>query len=295
MSLPRTDTIVTYPSGDLEARASVIDVENRSDGTAVVLLDRTSCHPVDAKWPDQGADRAWLLYGETKITIRDAVVAATDGSALYLGDEIPVSPGTEGWAFVVAHIIDEADAPSAGDTVTVAVDSAYREALSRSHTACHLASLALNAALSSRWKKPTRTDDMGNPNFDSAANDSSRIRDDGSVDTYRLGKSLRKKGFIVEGIEADLPTIEQDLNDTLAGWLETSAEVRIERDGELLTDRRTWACELPGGAARIPCGGTHASSLDDLGPVVATLAVNEVDGAPLLSMRTVVGEHVPDI
>ena len=50
-------------------------------------------------------------------------------------------------------------------------------------------------------------------------------------------------------------------NERLAGWVAAGAEIRIETDGPGLTDRRTWVCELPEGTERIPCGGTHLSSL----------------------------------
>ncbi|HWU59582.1 MAG TPA: metal-dependent hydrolase, partial [Microbacteriaceae bacterium] len=58
------------------------------------------------------------------------------------------------------------------------------------------------------------------------------------------------------------------------------------RDGERLTDRRYWACELDGTAVSIPCGGTHASSLAALGPVHVELRIADADGTPVLTMET---------
>lgn len=143
MTLPTTDTIALYPIGATTTEARVLHVESLDDGRVAMLLDRTACHPVDAGWPDQGADHATL----GGIEILDAMVAATDGEALFLGSDIPVRKGTEGWAFVVAHVVDADAGLTEGDTVIVEVDAAYRAALSAGHSACHLASLALDAAL----------------------------------------------------------------------------------------------------------------------------------------------------
>ena len=283
MALPTTDTIVSYPSGATSGAATVVHIEPAGEGFAV-LLDVTPCHPVDAGWPDQGPDRATLTWNGGSTELVDCVVAATDGTALYLGSEIPVRKGTEGWAFVVAHLVT--DAPPVDTRVTVVVDADHRRALSLGHTGCHLASLALNRALAGRWSKEVRPDALGAPNFDAEANETSRILERGSLDTYRLGKSLRKKGFGTADIGDALAGIEAEANATLAAWIAENAPVRIDRDGERLTDRRYWVCTLADGEARIACGGTHATSLGELGTLRATLSLEDVDGTPVLTMRT---------
>ncbi len=267
-----------------------VEPEARREGVDsklfVVILDVTPCHPVDAGWPDQPSDRATLEWNGGESKVIDCVVAATDGEKLYLGADVPVRKGTEGWVFVVAHLVTTA--PPEGLVVTVRVDEQYRKGLSIGHTACHLASLALNAALASRWSKEINVDALGSPNFDDQANDSSRIRERGSVDTYRLGKSLRKKGFNTEGFEQDLPTIEAAVNESLAAWIAQKAAVRIDREGDRLTDRRYWVCQLDEGEARIPCGGTHASTLGELKGMRTSLLLHEVEGTPVLTMETAV-------
>jgi alanyl-tRNA synthetase len=250
-----------------------------------VLLDATCVHPVDAGWPDQGPDLALLHHGAAFWPVEDCIVGATDGSALYLGDEIPVGKGTPGWAFVVVHVVD-ASGLSTGDTVTVEVDEGLRDATSAGHTACHLASLALNLGLADRWKKEVRPDALGHPDFDGLAIDESLIGPNASVDTYRLGKSLRKKGFSVDGFVDALGALEAAVNSTLSAWTTTDAPVRIDRDGDRLTDRRYWVCELPGTSARIPCGGTHVSSLGALGVVTVTLTLHDQGGTAVLTMNT---------
>ncbi|MFC5931287.1 metal-dependent hydrolase [Cryobacterium melibiosiphilum] len=289
MTYPVADTRVTYAAGAAEASALVLHVEDLSDGRRAVLLDTTCAHPVDAGWPDQGADQAVLRTETGDIALLDCIVGATDGIGLHLGREIPVPKGAAGWAFVAAHIV-AAGAPIAeGDAVRVVVDPGVRARTSAGHTACHLASLALNLAVEDRWKKQPRPDALGRPDFDGTAIDVSLIGENTSTDAYRLGKSLRKKGFVTEGLDEALPLLAETINTTLADWVATDAAVRIDRDGDALTDRRYWVCELPGTSARIPCGGTHVSRLGELGRVRVTLELHDVDGTSVLTMVTTVG------
>ncbi|WP_159801114.1 metal-dependent hydrolase [Arthrobacter zhaoguopingii] len=283
MSLPSSDTAVSYPAGALTSESTILHVEERADGSVAVLLDATACHPVDAAWPDQGPDRAVLEVGGSSLPITDCVVGATDGRELFLGAGIPVRKGTEGWAFVVAHLI-QGPPPAEGERAVVRVDGTHRAALSAGHTGCHLASLALNRALADRWKKEVPTDALGTSNFDAVAIETSTITEYGSLDVYRLGRSLRRKGFITEGF--DPAPVEAALNETLSGWLASGGAIRIARDGERLTDRRYWECDLPEGSVHIPCGGTHAESLAGFSSLQASLALEEVDGTPVLTMTT---------
>ncbi len=294
MTLPAADTIVTYPLGATEGTATVLHVEpveTEAGSRFAVLLDATPVHPVDAGWPDQPSDRATLSWdgdpASARVPVLEAVVAATDGAALHLGKDIPARKGAEGWAFVVAHLVT--DAPPAGASVTVTVDADYRRSLSLGHTGCHLASLALNRAMAARWTKEVRPDALGAPDFDAEANDTSRILERGSLDTYRLGKSLRKKGFSTEDITLALPGIQAEVDATLAGWIAENAPVRIDRDGEGLTERRFWVCGIDEGEARIACGGTHATSLGELGALKATLTLEDANGTPILTMHITQG------
>lgn len=297
------DTIVSYPRGDTSNTGIVLHVEQLLAGAGdepgerwAVVLDTTCCHPVDAAWPDQGPDRAVLQFADSApahpdhvvVTrpILDCVVAASDGKALHFGSDIPVRKGTDGWAFVVAHIVGDATGIVERERVEVIVDEAHRTALSIGHTACHLASLALNRAVADRWSKESSLDALDQPNFDAAAIESSRIVEYGSTDVYRLNKSLRRKGFNTENLAEALASIEAAINATLAEWVATAAPVHVESDGPLLTDRRHWVCELPEGTASIPCGGTHAHSLAELGTVKVSLAIGDVDGTAVLTMTT---------
>lgn len=286
MTLPSRDTLVTYPAGALVASSRVLHVAPAGDGYLAVITEHTSFHPVDAAWPDQPADAGTLRVRGATHVIRDAVVAATDGETLHLGAEIPVRKGTEGWSFLVAHLIDEGSAIAEGDEAAIEADAATRRGLSAGHTACHLAALALNRALADRWSKPTREDALGSPDFDGVAIESSRIMANGSVDRYRLNKSLRRAGFDTASLQGDLDGLRQAVADQLDQWVASSAIVRVERDGDGLADRRAWVCELPEGTARIPCGGTHVDSLAELSAVLPRFELVDDGGTPVVEMFT---------
>ena len=205
---------------------------------------------------------------------------------MHVGADVPVKKGADGWSFVAVHVVPGDADVRVGDAVEVAVDPEHRRALSAGHTGCHLASLALDRALADAWTKDVPRDALGAPGFDALAIGTSRIGPWSSVDTYRLGKSLRKKGFVPAELVERLDEVRDRVDATLAGWVASGAAARIEREGDLLTSRRSWVCELPGGTARIPCGGTHLAGLDELASVTVDLEVEEADGAVVVRMRT---------
>ncbi|PWD51102.1 metal-dependent hydrolase [Serinibacter arcticus] len=287
MTLPTTDTTVTYPDGATTSAGTVLHVEALPGGRSAVLLDTTAFHPVDTAWPDQPADRGTLT---TPSTGTQAVVEAVTGGIadgrLLLGADLPVRTGTDGWVFVVAHIL-EGDVPTVGEEARIDVDPDLRRELSAGHTACHLAALALDAALAPAWTKEPPVDALGNPAFDALAIQRSRIEPLGSIDTYRIGKSLRRKGFSPDGL-ADLAAVADAVNARLAQWLDGGGAVSVERSDSALSARRTWVCELDDGRTDIPCGGTHVRDLAEIGAITCSLTRSQVDGGVEVVMRTVV-------
>lgn len=275
---------MSYPDGAVASTGTVLHVEALAGGRSAVVLDRTAFHPVDAAWPDQPADRGSLRWASGSAVIVDAVTGGIHEGELLLGSELPVRMGTPEWTFVVAHVI-EGEAPAVGERVEVAVDAEHRHALSAGHTACHLASLALDAALAEAWSKPVGSDALGHPAFDDLAIQSSRIEPFGSLDVYRVGKSLRKKGFDPAAL-ADPDAVAARANEALAAWVAAGARIRIDRDGDELSTRRSWVCELPDAVVRIPCGGTHLTGLDGVASVVVALDTVAVPGGAELTMRT---------
>jgi alanyl-tRNA synthetase len=286
MPLPLDDTLVSYPGGALSERAVVLHVETAAD-RIYLITDLTCAHPVDPRWPDQGPDRGMVTIGGAEVALLDCVIGATDGSTLFVGDEVPVRPGEPGWAFVVVHAISPAaPSPSEGDEVTVTIDAAHRAALSAGHTGCHVAAMALNAALAGRWRKPVGTDGLDHPDFDQLAIVSSRITPDGAVDSYRMGRSLRKRGFDVEGLDLALSAIAAEVNGQLAGWVATGAAIDLQVSGPRLTDLREWVCVLPEGTQRIACGGTHLRSLAEVESISVDLG-GDVAAGELVMTTTV--------
>jgi len=149
-----------------------------------------------------------------------------------------------------------------GEQVMLRVDEDYRQALSRSHSRCHLVSLALNAALKEAWRKePPARDSLGSPDFDKLAIVSSKIDERGSLDSYRIGKHLRKSGFSAETLN-DTQALAEIVADIARGWLLSSPSISVMPGECRLSERRTWSCELPQGTASFPCGGTHPSVME---------------------------------
>lgn len=286
MSRPLIETTVSYPAGATTSTGTLLHTAPAGEGRQAVILDATACHPTDSAWPDQGPDKGQLVIDARSYSILDCVVGATDGTHVQLGTDVTVKKGSEGWTFFAAHILDSDDKITDGATATVSIDVAHRRALSAGHTACHVASLALNAQVAELWSKEVPTDGLGHPNFDAAAIDTSTISELTSVDVYRLGKSLRRKGFNAADFLENLESIEQKTNALLERWRTAGAPVRIESDGEKLTDRRHWIATLDNQEVRIPCGGTHLSNLSELSSITISLRAEEVDGGKVVTMTT---------
>jgi len=286
MSLPIRDTQVTYPAGATASAGTVVHVELLPDGGSAVVVDETAFHPVDTAWPDQPSDRGVLRWGAHEQTIVGGVIGAIHDGALFLGPDVPVRTGTPDWVFVVGHLIADAP-PRVGERVEIEVDAGHRAELSAGHTGCHLASLALDAALADAWTKPVSTDALGHPAFDALAIQQSRITPNGSTDVYRIGKSLRKRGFDPASLD-DLTTVAARANTRLEAWVAAGGDIRIERESDAISARRSWVCELADGRVEIPCGGTHLTSLGEARSITVALESTPVEGGLELTMTTVV-------
>jgi len=283
-ALAVAETRVLFPAGGLTAETTVLGVVDLAEsglaGTGLIT-DASPFHPIDHGWPDQGPDRGTVTINGSVVEVVDVVVGATQGANLFIATNIPVRRGEPGWVFVVVHVLAPgASVPSVGERVELQVDAAHRLALSAGHTGCHVAALALNAALADRWSKPVAVDGLGHPDFDQLALTTSKIDPDGSTDRYRLGKSLRKRGF--DSADLAIDTVTAAANAVLAGWVAAGASIRIETGGNGLTDRRTWVCELPEGQQRTLCGGTHLTSLNGVTAIEVELRLTDAE----LTMET---------
>ena len=272
-----SSTVVSFPAGGVSGSSTVSRIESGEAGT-VVVVDATPFHPVDHTWPDQPGDSGEIALDGTVVRVFEAVMAAiSDEGEFAVGSDIPVKRGAEGWTWLVGHQL-EGDAPSwlaEGARIDLSVDAPRRAGLSRGHTACHLASLALDIAVADLWRKDPGADALGNPNFEARANQSSRIHEDGAVDEYRLGKSLRRAGFDTETFGATLGDREAAINAQLADWVASGAMSRVVPEGPTIVDRRSWHCELPDGHAEILCGGTHVESLSEFVSISVALDLTD--------------------
>ncbi|WP_035847352.1 alanyl-tRNA editing protein [Kitasatospora azatica] len=295
MTLPTTR--VSFPGGAVTGESTVLAVHPLGDGRFGLVTAETPFHPLDHTWPDQPADTGTLTVAGTELAVVDCLTGAVgpDSDELLVGADIPVRRGDEAWSWLVLHVLAGDPAAAVGGEllgaeVALAVDAERRLAVSAAHTGCHLLALALNEALAPRWRKdPGRADAFGNPDFDSLAMASSVMDTEASTDVYRLGKSLRKKGFTVDAVEElpalaeALPAITAAVNERLAGWVAADAPVRIEVPGPELTARRRWLCELPAGSAAIACGGSHLHRLGQLSSLETELTLSD-DGSELTAV-----------
>jgi alanyl-tRNA synthetase len=294
MAFANTTTLVTFPSGTMEGSSTIVAAVPLSGDVIGVVTDTTPFHPVDHSWPDQPGDSGIMEFdtvefGGARYPVVDCVTAATGPEGEFLlGGQIPVRRGDPGWTWQVVHLVEIAGAaldPKAllGRAVVLRVDAARRAALCAAHTGCHLLAFALNEALADRWHKPVRLDALGSPDFDALAMEGSRMDEHASTDRYRVGKSLRKKGFDPQGLADSLDAVTARVNARLAGWIATDAPVRIETPGPELTARRRWTCALPQATAAVDCGGTHLARLGELLSLTTSLSLS-ADGTELVAV-----------
>lgn len=275
-------TVVDFPAGAVEGTGVVRYVLELPEARVGVVTDRTPFHPVDPSWPDQPADSGTL----NGIPLEDCLVGALDAAGILTVDSgITARRGDPGFDWVVVHVLAAGSAVAVGDSVDLRVDQDRRAALSRAHTGCHATALALNAVVADLWRKEVATDGIGNPDFDRIALTSSRMTPDGARDTYRLGKSLRKKGFDTAALLADLDGVADRVNAQVQAWVAADASVDIEGTGPHLVDMRYWCCHVPEGTFRIACGGTHVTSLRELGAI--RVHYEQPDESTLVAVTTV--------
>ncbi|WP_421354397.1 hypothetical protein [Aeromonas veronii] len=278
-------TRVSFVLGHHQEQASVVCCQ--PGDTTLLVTDLTPFHPQSHLWPDQPGDVGHARWegGEAAIDPCRMGAISPDGE-LFVDTDIPVKRGAEGWRFVVVHPLAGEYSLPVGSLVELQVDNAARHALSLGHSGCHLAALALNRTLTPYWRKEvSELDALGQPDFDRLAIQSSRVEPCGSREQYRIGKSLRKKGVNNEALLADLAVIEEKVNRQLADWITAGGEIRRSRAGEAIIDSRYWHCMLEDQEVTIPCGGTHVTSLAELGEVRVQLTLVE-EGFAMLTRVT---------
>ncbi|MGF1711181.1 alanyl-tRNA editing protein [Vibrio kagoshimensis] len=257
---------------------AAVQLVEKHEGKIYLVTDETPFHPVSHIWPDHPADRGTIQFKNTLCPVEDCLVGAFEEATglLFVGSDIPVKRNTEGWIFVVVHqLSEEASLMEVGDTIQLNVDQVYQMSLSRGHSAGHIAFLALNKILSaSYWRKDAdRKDPLGSYDFNSYAQVTSFVTPDTCIDTYRLGKTLKKRGLNVADMLSNLKAIEPSINQLIDTWLAESTDVTMRLEGDTLTDSRYWECLIDGETVSIPCGGSHINSIKELHQVTVTLNI----------------------
>jgi alanyl-tRNA synthetase len=289
-------TAVLFPSG-ATAGVSVLLAHRPVRGpegealTALVVRE-TPFHPVDHRWPDQPGDTGTATLGGLSLPIADCVIGMRRAGSeeISLAGEIVVRRDEPGWDGLVAHLVagdvDRILEAHLGAPVRLRVDAERRRRLSAAHTVCHLSGLALDRALTGLWRKDVPVNVLGDRAFEDLALESSAVGIAGFRDEYRIGTSLRRKGFAAAALRERATGLSLLVTAQVRAWLGTRAAVRLEADGPLLTDRRTWVCALPEGEARVPCGGTHPRSLAEIEYARVDLRLSE-DGTRLTAVGVV--------
>ncbi|WP_246616396.1 alanyl-tRNA editing protein [Thaumasiovibrio subtropicus] len=270
-------TQVSFPQATEHAVATVL-LDGEYEDQYWFVADTTPFHPVSHLWPDHPADRGMVSVGKEEIPVIDCQVGAvnTESGEVQIGRAITARRGEPDWVFVVIHRVNQPIL--SGASIVLKVDKGYQDSLSRGHTAGHLASIALNKVLADGyWRKEAeRRDPIGSPDFNSYAQQASSVTEDRCEDTYRLGKTLRKRGLNAADMVSDLQEIERRVNQQLKNWLSMPTAVTLRCEGAGLTDSRYWQCELHNdGLAVMPCGGTHVSHLSTYESITVSLLLDD--------------------
>ncbi|MGI2258753.1 alanyl-tRNA editing protein [Shewanella sp. GXUN23E] len=280
-----TFALATAPESATELMNSRVQLNAKvqfcqiTDHGTLLLTDITPFHPVSHIWPDHPADKGVVTINGADIEVTDCLTGAwhVETEQLYVGNAIPVKRDEPGWHFVVVHQLAGDVAIAPGAEVELSVDADYQQSLSRPHSGAHLSALALNKVLEQKfWRKEAgRLDALGQYDFHSYAEETSFVTPNACIDSYRMGKTLKKRGFNNDDFVAALPEVEAAVNAQLNEWLATNQPITMRREGDCLTDSRYWQTQLDGKPVSIPCGGTHVSHMSELAGLHIALRQNE--------------------
>lgn len=280
-----SSTKITFPGGATSASTKILASKKWNDDEVILVTETTPFHPLDYNWPDQPSDKGTIKLANAVIPIKNCLVAAIHSKTQEFVFDLDIKNkkirrDDPDWFFLVAHLIDAnrgLEENLVGREVFLEVDETYRAALSKIHSAVHLAALALNKVTQSFWNKsPEYLDSFGHPSLDAEAIVESKITPEESSDRYRCGKSLRKKGFDCAKFfnDHEFQQVEKNLNQELLQWYSHANGIKIFVTPEVayLHEKRMWHCVLPNGnEAQIPCGGTHAAKISSPEKIIVEL------------------------
>lgn len=275
-------TIVSYPGGRCEDEGELVAVVPTSlhGGCFGVVLDRSCFHPKDFRWPDQPSDKGHLLLNGQQLDVIEAVKGHLDSDGQwYLDQEIELKRDEAADATLcVVHLVRVDCSDQMGVRAKVVVDKAYRFAVSVGHTASHIMGLAFNEVLAGYWRKEVALDERGFPDFSEYALQCSKVFELGGRDRFRLGKSLKKRGFNNQDFWDNLVEVEVSLNESIGAMVvdESVCFEMMPNEGPL-TARRYWQMQTADREEPVclPCGGTHLQDLSAIESIHCELSRDE--------------------
>ncbi|OCQ54258.1 Alanine--tRNA ligase, organellar chromatophore [Photorhabdus australis subsp. thailandensis] len=267
----------SFMLGTLTLESNIIGVMRYEDGILLITQD-SPFYPKNYKWPDQLHDNGIISIGDKELAVTKVYTAGLFNDHLYIDQEI-TKQATSPEKIIPVHYIPDlqefSERDLIGKTVTLSVNYETRYRVSAAHSMAHFMSLALNKATNHIWSKVYDTDDLGNYNLDKAAIYQSSITELKSVDIYRFGKSLKKKGFDKNILIENLDKINREVNSTLNNWLTQGAEITVEYKSKEISDTRLWKSTIDSTVVTIPCGGTHINNINEVKEVNVEIKIGE--------------------
>ncbi|KLU17085.1 MULTISPECIES: hypothetical protein [Xenorhabdus] len=269
----------SFMTGQLSLDAIIIEAFKYNNGY-IVITSNSPFYPKNYKWGDQKSDIGVIVLNNQAVNIVKTYTAVIIDSMIYIDHDIPNKLNIED-KLIPAHYLESLNGLECqsivGAKVKLSVDAEVRHKISAAHSMAHFMSLALNKVTNKYWNKDYDKDGLENYNLDKAAIFKSSISELKSIDTYRLGKSLKKKGFDKASFLESIVSINEEINLILKNWLVTGSEIRVEYTSQDIGSLRLWKSTVENRPVVIPCGGTHIKNTEEIQDVKVEIKPEESD------------------
>ncbi|MDC9595674.1 hypothetical protein [Xenorhabdus anantnagensis] len=283
----------SFMTGQLSLDAVIIDIFKYNNGY-IIITDNSPFYPENYKWGDQKSDVGVIAFSTHILNIVKTYTAAVIDGRIYIDQNIPNKLSSEDKLIPALYleslngleekiILDEKII--IGKRVKLSVDAEVRHKISAAHSMAHFMSLALNKVANKYWNKNYDTDSLGNFNLDKASIFKSSISELQSVDIYRFGKSIKKKGFDKAAFLQDIDSVNEEMNLTLKNWLSVGSEIQVEYISKNIEDLRLWKSTVENHPVVIPCGGTHIKNTEEIEDVKVEISPGESDEYIVIKTR----------
>ncbi|WFQ78470.1 hypothetical protein PXH59_12115 [Xenorhabdus sp. SF857] len=269
----------SFMTGQLSLDAIIIEAFKYNNGY-IVITSNSPFYPKNYKWGDQKSDIGVIVLNNQAVNIVKTYTAVIIDSMIYIDHDIPKKLNIED-KLIPAHYLESLNGLECqsivGAKVKLSVDAEVRHKISAAHSMAHFMSLALNKVTNKYWNKDYDKDSLENYNLDKAAIFKSSISELKSIDTYRLGKSLKKKGFDKASFLESIVSINEEINLILKNWLVTGSEIRVEYTSQDIGSLRLWKSTVENRPVVIPCGGTHIKNTEEIQDIKVEIKPEESD------------------